>query len=145
MPSTPPPIQVHLRSEDSGGHLSVTEMVIPPGATGPPLHVHPEHDETFYVLAGSLLVQAGEELVTRGAGSLAFAGRGTPHTFANPHDQPARILVLCTPAGFERYFDRVAAEQAGVEPPPSASKPTPPTVMVGPPIAERRRGRAGDA
>ena len=44
---------------------------------------------------------------------------------------PARYLLVCTPAGFERYFDRIAAEQAGIEPPPSALGPIPETIVVG--------------
>jgi hypothetical protein len=39
-----------------------------------------------------------------------------PHTYANLSGKEARVLLLCTPAGFERYFGRLAAEYAGVEP-----------------------------
>ena len=40
---------------------------------------------------------------------------GTPHTFANPSDRPARMLVLVTPGGFERYFEALieAVRDAG--------------------------------
>jgi hypothetical protein len=41
----------------------------------------------------------------------------TPDTYANLSGKEARVLLLCTPAGFERYFDRRAAEYAGLEPP----------------------------
>jgi hypothetical protein len=40
---------------------------------------------------------------------------------------------VCTPAGFERYFARMAAERQGVDPPQWALQPTP-DVTVGPPI-----------
>jgi hypothetical protein len=46
-------------------------------------------------------------------------------------------LIVCTPAGFERYFDRIAARIAGVEPPREASKPIPEVVTVGPAIGEQ--------
>ncbi len=38
---------VLLRGEDSRGRLSVTEIVVPPHTTGPPLHTH-DFDEAFY-------------------------------------------------------------------------------------------------
>lgn len=43
-------------------------------------------------------------------------------------------MLTCTPAGSERYFGRIAAEQAGTEPPEWALAETPPTEVVGPPI-----------
>jgi hypothetical protein len=54
------------------------------------------------------------------AGSFFFARPGTPHTFANFSGQDARMLVLCTPAGFEAYFDRLAAGKPAVPPPEQA-------------------------
>jgi hypothetical protein len=38
-----------------------------------------------------------------------FASAGTPHTFANLGDHDARLLITLTPAGFEPYFNRLAA------------------------------------
>jgi hypothetical protein len=43
--------------------------------------------------------------------------RGTPHCFQNVSDEAARILVLFTPAGMERFFDRFAAQPAGAPDP----------------------------
>jgi quercetin dioxygenase-like cupin family protein len=129
-----PPIQVRLRAEDSEGRLGVIETVVPAGFGGPALHVHPAFDEGFYVLEGELTFKVRDELITVRAGSFAFAPRGMPHTFANLSDKPARQLILCAPAGFERYFMRLAAERAGVAPPPEAEGPVPETQPVGPPI-----------
>jgi hypothetical protein len=75
-------------------------------------------------------------IFTKTRGELAFAPRNVPHTFANFSGANARTLIICTPAGFERYFDRMAAEQAGDEPPPEASKPIPEVIVVGPRIGE---------
>lgn len=52
---------------------------------------------------------------------------------------PARALLICTPAGFERYFDRIAAQITGTEPPPEASKPIPESITLGPPIGEHEQ------
>ena len=76
------------------------------------------------------------DFFTRKGGELAFAPRNVPHPFANLSGAEARTLIICTPTGFERYFDRLAAEQAGVEPPPEASKAIPEVIVVGPRIGE---------
>ena len=128
-----PRINVLVRSEETGGEISVMDNVVSPDFGGPPLHHHP-FDETFYVLEGELTFQLGEKVFTRRAGELAFAPRDVPHTFANLSGVEARTLIICTPAGFERYFDRLAAREAGLEPPASALQPWPEVVKVGPPI-----------
>jgi quercetin dioxygenase-like cupin family protein len=127
--------KVILRSEQTGGEVSAIEVTASPGRKGPSLHHH-DFDEAFYVLEGELTFRLRDELFTRKAGELAFAPRGVPHTYANMSEASARALIVCTPAGFERYFDRIAARVAGVEPPPEASKPIPEVTTVGPAIGE---------
>src|SRR6266496_2021160 len=128
--------RVLLRSEQSGGQLAVVELG---GGGRPPLHHH-DFDETFYVLEGELTFQLGDERFTRRAGEIAFAPGGVPHTYANLSGAPARALLVITPASFERYFDRIAAQVTGVEPPLEASKPIP-EVITGRATASRRRSR----
>jgi quercetin dioxygenase-like cupin family protein len=125
---------VLLRSEETGGQVSVTEIEVPAHSAGPPLHTH-DFDEAFYMLEGELIFQVGEELATKGAGELSFAPRNVAHTLANHSETPARYVLVCTPAGFERHWARLAAEQAGVEPPQWALQPVPEVTVVGPPIA----------
>jgi quercetin dioxygenase-like cupin family protein len=127
--------EVLLRSEESGGAISVIENVVPAGAAGPFLHRH-DFDEAFHMLEGELTFQVEDRLVDARAGDLAFAPRGVPHTFTNRSDAPARYVLVCTPAGFERYFARIAADQAGVEPPGWARQPIPDVERVGPRIGE---------
>jgi quercetin dioxygenase-like cupin family protein len=127
---------VALRSEESDGAISVIENTLPARWDGPPLHRH-DFDETFYVLEGELTFQVEDDLFTAGAGALAFAPGGVDHTLANLAGAPARYLLLCTPAGFERYFARLAAEGAGEDPPAWALGPTPPVTTVGGQIGER--------
>jgi quercetin dioxygenase-like cupin family protein len=127
---------VLLRSEETGGHVSVTEIVLPPHTAGPPLHTH-DFDEAFYVLEGELIFQVEEALATKAAGELSFAPRNVAHTLTNHSDAPARYLLICTPAGFERHWGRIAAEAAGVEPPQWALQPIPEVTVVGPQIAAR--------
>jgi quercetin dioxygenase-like cupin family protein len=128
MPNEPP--KVLLRGEESDGQVAIVDLS---GGGRPPLHHH-DFDEAFYVLEGELTFQLGEDVSTRSAGELAFAPRGVAHTYANLSGAPARALLVITPAGFERYFDRIAARISGSEPPPEAAKPIPEVVTVGPPL-----------
>ena len=136
MPSDDARFRVLLRSEDTGAHGSVIEITAGATFPGPPLHVH-DFDEAFYILEGELTFQVEDGLLTKGAGELAFVPRGVAHTLANRSGAPARYLLICTPAGFERSFARRAAEQDGVEPPAWALQPSPEVVRVGPRIGEQ--------
>ena len=124
--------KVLLRSEESGGEIAIVELG---GGGRPPLHRH-DFDETFYILEGELTFQLDDDVFTRRAGELAFAPRGVAHTYANLSGAPSRALLVITPAGFERYFDRIAARISGTELPPEAAKPIPEVVTLGPPLDE---------
>ena len=134
MPSPPTVISVLLRSEETGGHVSVTEIEVPAHNPGPPLHTH-DFDEAFYMLEGELIFQVEDALETKGPGEVSFAPRNVAHALANHSDEPARYVLVCTPAGFERHWAIVAAEAAGVDPPQWALQPIPEITVVGPQIA----------
>jgi quercetin dioxygenase-like cupin family protein len=106
------PLTFKVRGEQTDGRLTVLENVVAPG-DGPPLHRHDAQDEAWYVIEGELRFRLGDELATAPAGSFVYVPRGTPHCFVNAGDEPARILVLFTPAGMEPFFDRFAALGAG--------------------------------
>jgi mannose-6-phosphate isomerase-like protein (cupin superfamily) len=89
-------------TETTGGAYGLVEALAPAGS-GPPLHVHEREDEAFWVLEGSLVVRCGDRTFDAGPGSFTFLPRGVPHTFAVT-DGPARILSICSPGGFERFF-----------------------------------------
>jgi len=137
-----PRINVMLRGEDTAGVLSLMDNRVRAGSPGPPLHRH-DFDEAFYVVEGELTFQLGDELVTRRAGEMAFAPRGAAHTYANQGGAEARFVLVCTPSGFERYFDKLAAEEAGVEPPPQVALGWPEVTVLGPRIGDRRPADGG--
>jgi quercetin dioxygenase-like cupin family protein len=74
--------------------------------SGPPLHVHAEQHDTFYVLEGVLTVQIGDELVELGPGDFASVPPGVAHTFDNLREgQPAvKVLNVMTPGGLDAFF-----------------------------------------
>jgi cupin domain len=52
-----------------------------------------------------------------GPGDVLVKPRGVPHAFWNPADQPARLLEIISPAGFEGYFAGLGEIFAGQGPP----------------------------
>jgi quercetin dioxygenase-like cupin family protein len=92
----------------TGGAFSLVEHPLPPRALGAPLHTHGNEDEYSYVVEGRFGLQLGAEVLEVGPGDLVFKPRGVPHTFWNAGDEPARLLELIAPAGFENYFRELA-------------------------------------
>jgi quercetin dioxygenase-like cupin family protein len=106
------PLTFKARGEQTNGALTLFENVIAPG-DGPPLHTHAGEDESWYVLEGVLRFRLGDEVASAPAGSFVFVPRRTPHCFQNVGEGPARIIVMFTPSGMERFFDRFATLPAG--------------------------------
>ncbi len=103
---------------DQAAGASCLEFAAAPGFdTG--LHVHKQLEETFYVLEGEFELQAGD-VVRRGLpGTLMFVQPGVPHRFSNPTDFPAKLLLIMSPAAFDRYFVELADVLARSGPPDS--------------------------
>ena len=92
--------------EETGGAFAFWEAVVPPQA-GPLPHVHQTEDEVYFLIEGELEVRDGDRTFTAGPGSFVFIPRGTLHAFKNVSDRPSRMVLLVTPAGFERFFFEV--------------------------------------
>ena len=77
------------------------------------MHRHQHEDETLLLLEGEL------DLIVDGASHRVLSGhtlvlpRGTEHQIINRVEQTARYLVICTPAGFDRFVDACADAQPG--------------------------------
>ena len=96
-----------LGADETGGGFSLVEHPIPPRALAAPLHRHSREDEYSFVLEGRVGALLGDEIVYGEPGGLIFKPRGEWHTFWNAGHEPARILEMISPAGFERYFEEM--------------------------------------
>ena len=94
--------------------FSMVEWVAEPGVPGSSLHIHRVTDEAFYVLEGTFGFQVGEETVEGSAGAFVFAPKGIVHAFWNQGPSPARMLLMMSPPGFERYLEELAEGLATV-------------------------------
>ena len=95
-----------LTSQDSAGALSAFELSALP-QTGPFLHVHHREEEWYYVLSGEFLFKAGGEPHTLRAGASIWLPRGIPHVWANTSASEAKLILVCQPGGFEKFFEEM--------------------------------------
>jgi mannose-6-phosphate isomerase-like protein (cupin superfamily) len=101
-------VRFMIDGETTGGGLSLVEHPLPGRALGAPVHTHRREDEYSYVLEGRIGVQLGDEVLEAGPGELIFKPSGLAHAFWNADEEPARLLELISPAGFENYFREMA-------------------------------------
>jgi quercetin dioxygenase-like cupin family protein len=109
-------------SPDTGGAYALWETTTPAGAGGPPAHVHQHEDEAFYVLAGELTFQIGERVLRGAAGTFVLAPRGIAHKFSNHTSEPAKMLVIVSPGGFENALEDLSQFAARGDQPPDMEK-----------------------
>jgi mannose-6-phosphate isomerase-like protein (cupin superfamily) len=113
-----------IAGAETGGAFALFEAMQKPGSE-PPLHVHDQEDETFYVLEGKVSVWVGGEVHHLVPGDSIFLPRGVPHTF-RIKSPVARALNYIAPAGFEEWFRMLGKPAANfdlpelVEPPNEA-------------------------
>lgn len=98
-----------LMAEDTDGAFFAFEDALAQGKATP-LHLHPEADETVYVLDGEIVVNVDGKETRVGAGGMTFTPKGVPHAFLVVSDG-ARLLTWQTP-GIGQAFYRGASEPA---------------------------------
>jgi quercetin dioxygenase-like cupin family protein len=96
-------MSVKATIEQTRGHFSLLEATEPPGF-GPPLHIHRDASESFFVLEGEYTVFLDDRQFTCPAGSFIFMPPGRPHGF-RVGAETSRKLVLFTTASLVGYFD----------------------------------------
>ena len=97
--------------EDTNCKYTLIEALVSPGG-GPPPHVHSREDEGFYILEGEITFTVNGERVVATAGMFANMPVGTPHSFKNESNRPAKMLVSVAPAGLEKMFMEIGVPLA---------------------------------
>jgi quercetin dioxygenase-like cupin family protein len=92
----------------TGAGVGMFELTVQPGARVPPAHSHRDNEEIVYVLEGTLRYTVDGETRDLKPGERMYTPRGSVHAFSNPHDHPARALIILTPDIGAQYFRDVA-------------------------------------
>jgi mannose-6-phosphate isomerase-like protein (cupin superfamily) len=97
-----------INGAESGGGFALVEHPMSARALAAPLHRHTREDEYSYIVEGRVGALLGDDVVVGGPGNLIFKPRNQWHTFWNAGDEPARLLEIISPAGFEQYFTELS-------------------------------------
>lgn len=108
---------------------SLLEMESPHGDM-PPLHVHADDDEVFYVQSGRLSVHLPGRSVEIGPGEAAFGPRGVPHTYRVESEEGACVLVASTSGAFASFVEETSVPATGEGYAPEGVLPEPPELVA---------------
>ena len=87
---------------ETGGSFVEMEILLPPNAITPPLHIHPKQEEDYEVLAGTLEVHSDGDWQRLTEGESMTIARGTPHTFRNASGLRVRVRMCTVPRSASR-------------------------------------------
>jgi quercetin dioxygenase-like cupin family protein len=119
---------VKLAASETGG-ISIVQHTFDPGVLVPP-HRHTREDEISCVISGEIGFRSDGREVSLGAGGYIVKPRGELHSMWNASSEPAQMIEIITPAGFEKYFIELAEATAAA----GGRRPDPSVIA---PIAER--------
>ena len=105
---------VKATGDDTGAAFSLLEATEPAGF-GPPMHIHHDAAEAFYVLDGEYIVFLEEREYVCPTGSFIYIPAGLRHGF-RVGNVPSRKLNLYSPAAMVGYFDELKLLLATPEP-----------------------------
>lgn len=99
-------VWIKISTAATDGAFAVFEGTTRP-LEGPPLHLHREQDEWWYILDGEYRFEVdGQEIIAR-TGDTVFAPRGSRHTFQNIGNHTGRTLTTVIPGGLDVFFEEL--------------------------------------
>ncbi|WP_132055576.1 cupin domain-containing protein [Pseudocnuella soli] len=111
--------QTIISGAQTGGSYAMIHMQVPPGG-GPAPHAHPQMQESFYVLEGTVefITEKGSQLAQKGD-FIQIPLNGPVHCFKNKGNENARLLCTVLPAGLEAFFEQAGQPLIDGEPSPA--------------------------
>jgi quercetin dioxygenase-like cupin family protein len=114
------PTLLRASGETTNGAFGLIEHWEMPVGWETPYHTHHRDDEAFYVLEGEMAFVCAGKWVKGAAGAYVFGPREMAHGFKVIGGRPARMLILCSPAGFENFVLELRQ--------PASAAPAPPDI-----------------
>jgi len=116
------PTVIRSTGETTDNHFFLMESLDMPVGLESPYHVHHNEDEAFYVIEGELAVVLDGKWLTAGPGTYVYGPRNIPHGFKVVGTKSARMLLMCAPAGFERFVRDLSMPLDAVPGPPDVAQ-----------------------
>jgi steroid delta-isomerase-like uncharacterized protein len=110
------PTVLRASAGETNGAFGLMEHWEMPVGFASPYHTHHREDESFYVLEGEVAFVCGGKWLKAGPGTFVYGPREIAHGFKVTGSSPARMLLMCTPGGFEGFV--LAQKTPIAEPPP---------------------------
>ena len=95
-------VTIRVPGELTGNALAIVEFLVPADFVAP-RQLHHVEDVILFVLEGEIAARCGNERLSGGPGVAFFLPRGIAHTWWAAGEAGARLLMVTTPAGYERY------------------------------------------
>ncbi|MBL7803141.1 MAG: cupin domain-containing protein [Saprospiraceae bacterium] len=89
---------------ETGGAFTETIIVLPAGAQGPPLHLHPLQEEHFETLEGILGIRVGNRTVVVPPGRSFTVPPGVPHSWFGVGGRAVRCRAIWKPSLHIEYL-----------------------------------------
>ena len=97
-------------SADTDGELLEIELELSPDGAVPGAHIHPEQEERFEVMEGTIAFRMGLKKIVAGPGEVVTVPAGKVHAFKNAGDETAKVRVQVRPAlQMEKLFETTVA------------------------------------
>ena len=97
-------------SADTDGELLEIELELSPDGAVPGAHIHPEQEERFEVVEGTMTFRMGLKKIVAGPGDVVTVPAGKVHAFKNSGEDTAKVRVQVRPAlAMEQLFETTVA------------------------------------
>ncbi len=132
-------------AETAGAFFCLEDRMVRGKVT--PLHLHPNEDDSLYLLEGELLLHIDGKEYELHEGGFMFVPRGVPHAFMVV-SETAHILAFQTPGTGEAFYREVsdpstseadASRAADIERLRAAAENSPNIEVLGPPPFDNHR------
>lgn len=96
----------------TAGAFTVLQTQGEPSGFGPPLHIHRDAAEAFYVLEGTYLMHVEDRQDLCEPGSFVYVPPNVAHTFKVVSEGPGKKLNLFSPAAMVGFFEALSDAEA---------------------------------
>jgi quercetin dioxygenase-like cupin family protein len=103
-----------LSAQETAGDVYLVEGIMPKGSEVP-VHVHTQEDDIFHVLAGTVELILGDEIIHASEGTIVYLPRNVKHGIKTLGDTTARVLNYVIPGqNFENFFNEMQQVGKGI-------------------------------
>lgn len=99
-------------AEQTDGEFSLLQTQNEPPGFGPPMHVHHDAAEAFFVLEGEYQMYLRDRQELCPPGTFVYVPRAEPHTFKVVSAGPGKKLNLFSPAAMVSFFEELSSAEA---------------------------------